>query len=247
VVTAEQIQAALSAGLRGAQVPVPPYNPSGRVVASTPVFAMSLPDGATTPVTIVAGPLRANSSTQLLGVDVPAGLLLEFGAGYGLVSCTVDLPAAGTVVQLPPSQIVRATALVTSPPVDVPSAGWVVYGADGQVNAPPPAVTSPPKSIAALGSAIYLRQSLAIAYRLLAPVANLAVDGVSVTQENDSGVLSIDSSSGSGFYSRVDTSPSTITRGGWLPLHPLCTQVRATVVGAYSSLSVQWLVQLGAR
>lgn len=242
----EAIRQALVHGQGGGVVPVN-SPPGANGIATVAIARYTLPQGIATPWVITASPLAVRSGALPLGTSTAAALRVSIGVGNVNVSnVLLDLPAMGCCYQVPPcGSIDIAADLVPLPAVD---AAWYVGAMPGNsTTAAPPVLTAPTKTLAASGSATFQRPALARAYRPFAPVVDLAsgVGTLPVSQQNVSGALVVDASSATTFFGA--NNGSGLDRDGWLPLHPLTTEVLVFNTDAVltRALGVQWLLAFG--
>ena len=221
--------------------------PGASGLATVAVLRYTLPRGVSTPWVITASPLAVRSGALPLGTATAAALRVSIGVGnVNVANVLLDLPAAGCCYQVPPcNSIDLAADLVPLPAVD---AAWYVGAAPGNTTtAAPPVLTAPTKSINALTAGTFQRPALARAYRPYLPAVDLAggTGTLPVVQQNASGALVTDASSATTFFGAANG--SGLDRGGWLPLHPLTTEVGVTNTDAVLArvIGVQWLLAFG--
>lgn len=205
-----------------------------------------LPDGIATPWVLTASPLLGQSGSFPLGTATAAALVVTLGIGnVSLPPVRLDLPAAGAVYQMPPCQVIMVSAELV--PILAVDAAWYVGVSPGNsATAAPPVLTAPIKSIAGLSGSTFQRPALARAWRPFSPTFDLAsgVGTLPAVQQNASGPVQVDASSATTFFG--NNNGCGVDRSGWLPLHPLATEVSLynTQAGA-RDFGVQWLLSFG--
>lgn len=170
---------------------------------------------------------------------------LEFAYGFGnvRVRAAVDLHVTGGIWQLPPCAAVEVIAqLQPLGGVPPPLGRFTITAAPGTLGYQTfPTLTSPQKTAAgALGSPLtFGRPACAIGYRILTP-GDTGATNVPCSQTGGATVLSTDSAA-LRFYGT-----STISRDGWMPLHPQTTQLQLqNFFGAPTAFAAQWCLSIG--
>ena len=220
---------------RGARVPIPP---AGTGIVSTRVASYILQNDAV-PWVITCGALVPNGGA-VVSLATPAALDITTGWGDVLTKVRVDLPVGGGVIQTPPTGTLIVDALVQAPAAAF-DAAWNIYAAPGNTSrAMTPLLTAPFKSLDPAAVATFQRPAAAMAYRLYSPSQDIGAVSVPSSQRTNGGAttLALDCFTATRMFGPAGTLRDL---QGFLPLHPLATEVVITNIDAVPvNFAVQW-------
>lgn len=243
--TREEVREAMGRAQRGRTVAIPP---AGGSPVNAVVYAFNFADDSATASHVLTAGWNVSGSDPTnpnIGIN-PAGLEIEWSQGNVTMRAVVDLPVGGTVVEVPPCNACRVTAIIQPLPVAIPPvdvvATWTISGAPGHSTiARQPMVTSPYKTAGAAAVVEFTRQPFATGYRLLSPGIDMSLTNVPCVQANGTGTLQVDSGANR-FYSATQPDKGM---WGFYPLHPRATKIVVNNLGNAADYCAQWLLQLG--